>query len=371
LDPIFCRRLGRDEYGYILIRSSLAKIIICLILVVVAIAAFFYIQNKPSKIPEQATVDPKVLQGTVTSPEVLPDSLLLENGGHYAPQTFNNCAPAALSMGLAYYGIYVDQQTLANVLRPNNNTSGKNDEKSTPPELLAKEGERYGLLSYYRPNGSIELLKKLNAAGFPVVVRTRLNTKEDYAHYRVVRGYNDTSKVIIQEDGYEGENVAYSYQEFMQLWSPFNTEYVVFATPEKKAKLESILGNDTNELSAWKGAVAKADNPFVLSVALYHVGDYEGSVSAFEKAEPALTEHLLWYQIEPIKSLYEVGKYDKVISLANEIFDRNGAYTELYVVVGKSYLKQGNTIAARTAFETALRYNKNFKSAQDALAAMQ
>ncbi len=352
-------------------KNHFKKIIAGIILVIIATAVFFSIQNRNPKVSEQVGVDPKILQSEKVTPEILPVSLLLDNGGWYAAQTFNNCAPAALSMSLAYYGIYVDQQTIANTLRPNNNTSGKNDEKSTPPEQIAAEAEKHSLVAYYRPNGSIDLLKRMNAAGFPVIVRTRLNTKEDYAHYRVVKGYNDIDRVIIQEDGYEGEHVAYSYTEFEQLWKPFHNEYVVFATPEKKTKLESILGANLNEFAAWKEAVVKAGTPFALSVALYHLGDYQGSVDAFKKAEPALTKHALWYHIEPIKSLYELGEYEKVFSLADQIFkDGNVAYTELYVVLGKSYLKQGNTTAARIAFETALRYNKNFKSAQEALAEM-
>lgn len=353
-------------------KNHLKKIIAGIILVIIATAVFFSIQNRSPKALEQVGVDPKILQSEKVTPEILPASLLLDNGGWYVAQTFNNCAPAALSMGLAYYGIYIDQQTIANTLRPNNNISGKNDEKSTPPEQITAEAEKHGLVAYYRPNGSIDLLKRMNAAGFPVIVRTRLNTKEDYAHYRVVKGYNDIDRVIIQEDGYEGEHVVYSYTEFEQLWKPFHNEYVVFATPEKKVKLESVLGAGLNEFASWKEAAGKADTALALSVALYHVGDYAGSVAAFEEAEPTLTKHALWYHIEPIKSLYEVGRYEKVFSLADQIFeDRNLAYTELYVVLGQIYLKQGNIASAKTAFETALQYNKYFKPAQEALAEMQ
>jgi hypothetical protein len=320
--------------------------------------------------------------GQTSTSQSLPSKALLNDGGYYVTQTFNNCGPAALSIDLSFYGVHVDQQTLADALRPTNNTTGKDDDKSTPPDEIAGQAETYGLVAYSRPNGNIDLLKRLIAAGFPVMTRTLLNTSEDFAHYRVIKGYDDTKGELTDEDGFQGENVTFSYNDFLAIWKPFNYEYIVFAPPDKQTEVESILGDDVDATTAWKEAAqtasrAVAADPkdasvqFDLSVADYYISDYADSVRAFEAAQPSLSEHALWYQIEPIESYYELGDYDKVFSLAKSILsDNNPAYPELYVIEGESYLKEGDRASAKTAFETALQYNKNLKSAQDGLASV-
>ena len=294
-------------------------------------------------------------------------------------QTFNNCAPAALSMALSYYGIYKSQETLADDVRPNHNRTGKNDDKSTPPPVLATEAEKFGLVAYFRPNGTIDLLKQLIANDIPVVVRTLLHADEDFAHYRVVKGYDDSTQQVIQDDSYQGKNVHYSYDDFLALWQPFNYAYLILVPPEKQKVVEAILGADTDSAKTWHDAVAtarrelaarpgEADSQFNLSVALYYTGDYKGSTEAFEKMEDNLSLHTLWYQTEPIRAYFELGNYGRVFSLTDRIFkDGNPASTELHLLRGHSYLQEGNRKGAKTEFEQAVLYNKNSAEARTAL----
>jgi tetratricopeptide (TPR) repeat protein len=354
-------------------RSQKTGIVIFLI-VAVGLAVFFVSRPADKKISPGAS--------PITPSKTLPAQTLLNDDGYYVHQTFNNCGEAALSMDLSFYGIHESQQALADILRPDNNTTGKNDDKSTPPDEIAAQAETYGLVAYFRPNGNISLLQHLVAAGFPVMTRTLLNTSEDYAHYRVIKGYNIAAGTIIDEDGIQGENVAFSYNDFLTLWKPFNYEYLVFASPAQQTELESILGADVDASTAWAAAAqtatqALAVDPndtaaeFDLSVADYYTGDYASSVQMFEKTGSALSEHALWYQLEPIESYYVLGDYAKVFSLAQSILSNgDSVYPELYVIEGESYLKEGDTADAKSAFETALQYNKNLKSASDALAAM-
>jgi tetratricopeptide (TPR) repeat protein len=355
-------------------------IIFCLIIIVGVAIAVVLSMRSGSEIKVSGHAQTAQVASSVLPPP--PSSALLDDGGYYVVQSFNNCGPAALSMDLSFYGVHADQKTLTDILRPDNNTTGKGDDKSTPPDEIAAQAETYGLTAYFRPNGSIDLLKRLVAAGFPVITRTLFKPSEDFAHYRVVKGYDSAKGTITEEDGFQGENVTFSYDDFLALWKPFNYEYIVLAAPDKQAEVESILGKDLDGTTAWQEAAqtAKSDlaaapgdtaAEFNLSVADYHTGDYADSAQAFEQAEPSLSEHALWYQMEPIESYYELGDYDKVFSLAKSIFsDNNLAYPELYVLEGESYLKEGDTASAKTAFETALQYNKNLKSAQDALASI-
>ncbi|HSA83926.1 MAG TPA: C39 family peptidase [Patescibacteria group bacterium] len=311
----------------------------------------------------------------------LPQSKLLSNDYHIF-QTFNNCGPAALSMALSYYDIQVSQAELGQQLRPYQRAGGDNDDKSTTLEELAQQAEEYNLLTYHRPNGNPDLIKHFIANDIPVITRTWLSAQEDIGHYRIIKGFDDTSRQFIQDDSLQGKNLYYSYEDFNVIWEKFNFEYLVLVPKEKKELAEAILGEDANEQTAWTNAVAlsrqhlnkNANNiyaRFNLSVALYHIDDFEQSVKEFEQVENLLPFRTLWYQIEPIQAYYELGNYDRVFSITDRILNNhNRAFSELYLIRGKIYKKQGNLVAARTEFEKAVLYNTNLKKAQDALRAL-
>jgi hypothetical protein len=310
----------------------------------------------------------------------LPTQKVLTIPSH-AFQSFNNCAPAALSIALSYYDIYKTQQQLAASLRPYNNPQGINDDKSTTPDELGAEAEKFGLIPYYRVNGDIDLLRQFIAADIPVVMRTLLHADEDFAHYRVVKGYDNATKEIIQDDSYEGKNLRFSYSKFLDLWQQFNYEYLILVSPDKQAVAEGILGENLDPVASWQGAVRTAEAElaqdsndirarFNLSVALYNIGDYKRSVQEFEKISSRLPQIVLWYQMQPINSYFELGDHAKVMSWANAILARNISFSELYILRGKVYLQQGRPELAKKEFEQALFYNKNLKAAQEALASV-
>lgn len=210
-------------------------------------------------------------------------------------QTFNNCGPASLSMALGYYGIYKSQEELGQALRPYQVKNGDNDDKSTSLDELAAKAREYGLLAYHRPNGSPRLLKQFIANDMPVLTVTWLKPNEDIGHYRLIRGYDDAQQVFIQDDSYQGKNLVYSYDAFNVIWEKFNYEYLVLVPKEKQELAEKILGDDLNEKVAWQHAVELSEKQlqqdsaniyarFNLSVAAYYVGDYQRSVTEFEKS---------------------------------------------------------------------------------------
>ncbi len=321
--------------------------------------------------------------GPASTASSSPEQVLLSDG-YYVSQTFNNCGPAALSMDLFFYGINVSQQVLADALRPDHNTTGKNDEKSTQPSDIATQAQTYGLVAYYRPAGNITLLKKLLSGGFPVMVRTLFMPTDQVAHYRVVIGYDDatTTPTITDEDGFQGPKVVYSDADFMSLWKYYDYEYIVLATPAEQSSVENILGADVATSTAWQNAKQIAENDlnqnasdtlatFNLSVADYYLGDYLDSVNLYEFVASLIPPNTLWYEPEPIYAYYELGDYDTVFSMTENIFSHdNPAYPELYVIRGESDLKEGNVAAAKNEFEAALKWNPNLKSAKDALAAL-
>ncbi|MFA6094413.1 MAG: peptidoglycan bridge formation glycyltransferase FemA/FemB family protein [Candidatus Paceibacterota bacterium] len=308
----------------------------------------------------------------------IPEEKILSTDYHVF-QTFNNCAPAALSMALSYYGILDSQEKIAQDLRPHNNSTGDNDDKSTPPQELADYVKQYGLIPYFRPHGNVDVLKQFLAKDIPVVVRTLLYEDKDYAHYRVIKGYDDVKQEFIQDDSLEGKNLAYSYEDFLLLWKPFNYAYLVFATAENQKEIEEILGEDVQISTAWMNARFDAEKTlslspsdvqarFNLAVALYYLGDHAASAIEFEKVEQRLSAHMLWYQIEPIENYFMLKNYEKVFSLSDSILNNNNrAFSELYILRGKSYLNLGRKDMAKGEFKKAVYFNTNSEAARDAL----
>ncbi|MBI4079620.1 C39 family peptidase [Candidatus Kaiserbacteria bacterium] len=298
-------------------------------------------------------------------------------------QTFNNCSSVGLMGALSHWSIEDTQEAIAEATRPWNNPSGNNDDKSvTLYELAAYTQEKYGLATYVRPNGDLELLKEFIANDIPVVARTLMYPKDDIVHYRVVRGYDDGAGVIIESDGINGPNFSVSYDDWMHLWKNFNYSYLVVVPPEKKTLVENILAGERDERTAWQNAKARAENGLAknpgdmivhynLVTALYYLGDYEGTVREFEKIEPALTRRVLWYQHEPIDAYFKLGQHDRVLSLTDGVInDNNKSVSELYVLRGKVFESRGDTAAARSEYEKALYYNKHLQAAKDALASL-
>jgi tetratricopeptide (TPR) repeat protein len=228
--------------------------------------------------------------------------------------------------------------------------------------------------------GNDETLKKFIANDMPIIARTWTKPAEDIGHFRIIKGYDNSSGVFIQDDSLQGHDLEYSYADFDELWKKFNYEYLVLVPKEKQKIAEEIIGEDIDEKMAWQKAVENskkhlAENPndiysaFNLSVAYYRLGNYQKSVEEFEKIENQLPFRTLWYQTEPILSYFELGNDQRVLDITNQILNnQNRAFSELYILRGKVYQKQGNTDLARQEYEKAVFYNKNLKEAHDALA---
>ena len=308
----------------------------------------------------------------------LPESFEIPQRYHTF-QTFNNCGPATLSMALSYWGIDKSQQELGNILRPYQVAGGDNDDKSVTLQEVARQAEEYGLHAYLRPNGTTDKLEKFISQGVPVVTRTWLKPNEDIGHYRIVRGYDKNALELIQDDSLHGKNLRYSYEDFNSIWKQFNYEYLILVDDDKKVIAEQILGEELEENTAWENALARINEElmndaknvhliFARSRIYYYLKEYDKSINDFEKVEASLSFRTLWYQIEPILSYYELGEYDRVFQLTDQILNnQNRAFSELYQLRGEIYLKQGNMEAARNEFETAIFYKKNFQPAINSL----
>jgi hypothetical protein len=297
----------------------------------------------------------------------------------FISQSYNNCGPASLSMVLSMWGKNVSQDILASEMRPFNNPAGGIDDKSIFVDEFVRSAEKRGLKALHRPNGTVDLMKKFVANDIPVVVRTWLSPEEDIGHFRIVRGYNDAERVIIQDDSYQGPSLQFDYDTFNQMWKPFNYGYILVYPQDKETLVMKILGAEKNEKIAYDNAVKRAEKElavapndayanFNLATGYYYKGDYPKAIAAFERAEAGLPWRMLWYQYEPIRAYQRVGNYERVFQLAESVLSNgNPAYSELYQIRGEIYLAQGQKDMARQEFETALYYNQHFTKAKQAL----
>lgn len=335
------------------------------------------VKERPSPLAELLNVSPAVhippsptpSPPFVTLPEP-PISQILPGGTHVF-QTFNNCGPAALSMALSYYGHQVSQQTLGNQIRPYQNSQGDNDDKSVTLAELAARAEEFGLRTYHRPAGDMELIEQFIAQGIPVIARTWLRPGEDIGHYRVVKGYDRARRILIQDDSLQGRNLEYTYDAFNELWHAFNYEFLVLVPTDKIAIAEQILGERLNETAAWELALelaqnqeqAEPNNPYARFnqlVAHYYLDEYQQAVDIYEDVADELPRRMLWYQIEPILAYYHLGEYDIVLNMSQDIFNsQNRAFSELHWLRGMIFQQRGDETAAAQAFALSQQYNSS------------
>lgn len=344
--------------------------------------------NKPGKEPDSTFVQnvrtvnetPEINDSDDSNPIILntPNKFIVPLKTH-TYQTFNNCGPATLSMILSFYGIEKTQKELGENMRPYQNPKGDNDDKTIFSEEFGIWVEKNGLNAITRVNGDIELLKKFTSSGFPVVVKTWLHRNNDIGHFRIVKGYDETQNVIIQDDSYEGPNRKISYNDFLYMWQPFNYNYTIVYPKEEEHKIKAILAEEFEEINAWKNALERAKQEaelnssnmypkFNMAASHYHLGEYEKTVELYESIQNSLPKRMLWYQIEPILAYQKLHAYDKVFEVTNNILENgNRAFSELYIIRGQVLMERGHEQEAKDQFELAVKYNKNYETTKDYL----
>ncbi len=120
----------------------------------------------------------------------------------YERQGINNCGPATLAMGLRMYGWQGNQDDIAKIIKP-----VEQDRNVNPDELRYFVLNEAGWLrAEYRVAGDVEVLKRLLAANYPVIIEeaSTLDPQDANgpgddlwdAHYLLITGYDDGSRNI-------------------------------------------------------------------------------------------------------------------------------------------------------------------------------
>jgi tetratricopeptide (TPR) repeat protein len=238
----------------------------------------------------------------------------------------------------------------------------------------------YGLDSTLRYNGSLTTIKTLIANGFYILVEDWLHPNEDIGHDTIIRGYDDTQGVLISDDSYLGVNITYPYVRFdEQQWKPFNREYAVFYRPEQADKVKAIIGADWDDKTMYTHAVAQARREiaqndqdfyaqFNLGTSLYGLSQFAEAAQAFAAAKQlGWPKRMLWYQIQPVQTLNELGKYNDALQMANQALTGNETFAEMHLEKARAHKGLGQTNQARLEAQAATGYAPDFQPAWEFL----
>lgn len=307
------------------------------------------------------------------------------NGIRHVYQDWNNCGPANLTMALSYFGWSYGQQRAASFLKPT-----IEDKNVSPAEMVefvnASQTELPGVQAMWRFGGTLDVLKRLIAAGFPVVVESGYDVEDLgwMGHYETVVAYDDETQTIWVYDSYlgigSGYGRTYSYQEFDGWWRHFNRTFLVLFPLDRTDELRAALGAYVDV--AWTASTAldtalqeaAADQSdawawFNAGVSAAKLGNYYDAASYFDLAFAlGLPFRVTWYHFAPYEAYYNVGRTDDVIALADNTESTTVYVEETYYWRGMAYAAQGRTGEALSQFALAIDYNRNFDAAEDARA---
>lgn len=352
--------------------------------------AFLIFLSNPIQAQEATPTPAPTVESTPTNTPVeiapLPSSRLL-TGFRHEPQGWNNCGPATLTNAMSFFG-YADTQTrAANWLKPD-----REDKNVSPDQMVEFVNTQVPELPIYakvRVGGSLDRLKQLIAAGFPVIIEAGYDPEPQrlgwMGHYLLVVGYDDGRQEFVTNDSYIGEGTRYTYAHIQEFWQHFNYTYIVIYESASEPELLTLLGEDAdpqaNFINALELATAEAtadrNNPF----AWFNMGTNFTSLELYDRAEVAYDEarklglpwRMLWYQFGPMEAYYQRGRYQDVIDLtAASLNDGGGHYVEeTHYYRGLARYGEGDTSRAIENLQNAVNFNPNFKLAKDLLTQLQ
>lgn len=315
------------------------------------------------------------------TPNALPPTANLY-GFTYTRQTWNNCGPATITMGLSYFGWREDQDFAASFLKPD-----EEDKNVTPQEMVSFVNEQSGVRAITRMGGTLDLLKMLIANGYPVILSIGF-MPEGYdwlGHYRAIVGYDDYRGVFYAYDSFlgngdNGEGIVLSFDELDQDWRQFNRNFIVLYRQEEESTLSQLLGEQADpersaelalEIARQEARVNPQDGFawFNIGTSLVALERYDEASLAYDQSRHFnLPWRMMWYQFGPYTAYFNVERHDDVLALTTANLNNGGQYVEeTHYWQGRAYVAQGNIDEAIRAFNAALSINPRFSAAQEAL----
>ncbi len=329
-----------------------------------------------------ATPSPGPSPTPTPSPTPIPEAVSLTSP-QYEKQDINNCGPASLAMHLRYFGWEGDQFDIADLLKPQ-----REDRNVNVEELAYYVRTRAGWLNVeYRVGGDLDTLKRLLAAGLPVMIEESFFFEEPYwpnddlwaAHYFLVTGYDDAKQTFTGQDSFYGPDRKVSYDQLDEYWQAFNRVYIVLFLPEQTETVQSVLGEqwdvEANRRHALEVARAEtAADPenlyawFNLGTNLVYFEEWGEAARAYDQARDiGWPQRMLRYQFGPFFAYFHSGRNDDLMALTEYALDRTPNAEEALLWHGWGTYRNGDTNQALADFQAALNENPNYQDAQYAL----
>jgi tetratricopeptide (TPR) repeat protein len=323
----------------------------------------------------------------------LPSAVRLE-GLAMVWQDVNRCSSAAFTIQLSYWiEEPVSYYEVIGRLNPN-----PRDLSVRVEEMVEVAQERYGLMGVVRRGGTIELMKALLAAGFPILVENSYYeggqpARDWMSHNRVLMGYDDAQQAFYAFDSLLGNGPdrrgrAFAYDDFDRRWLAFNRDYLVLFPPERAATVQLILGDMWDEeanarfvieqaqadLATVTGRIERAFALLNLAYGYFSTGQLEAAVAAVDEALTlnALPWRYFWYEFTALEIYLAAGRYEDVQRIVSStIAGLPGIVEELYYYAGAAAEALGDTRRALNNYRAAVQGNLYYAAASDALRALE
>jgi tetratricopeptide (TPR) repeat protein len=350
------------------------------------------------------TPKPTITATPVPDKAILPGVVYVDQHGRW-----NYCGPANLTMALKFWGWGGDRDDVAKVVKPGSpNTNmdfierGLPDKNVMPYELVDfvnMQTTEYRALSRY--GGDMDLLKRLIAAGFPVIVEKGYYEK-DYTgkidwlgHYLFTTGYDDSRGGFIVQDAYikPGKDMLSKYDEYQNGWRSFNYLFMVVYPANRESEVLNLLGPWADETWAANHALELANKEITqlkgndLFFAYFNKGTSHVAINQYSDAAVAYDQafnqyskwdttkgnrpfRMMWYQTGPYFAYYYSARYQDVIDLANTTLTKTiskPTLEESLLWRGRAYYMIGNTDSAVADYRAALQVHANWYPAVQAL----
>jgi hypothetical protein len=340
-----------------------------------------------------ATVTPKATKTGPTAkptitPTPVPDTVILP-GVTYVDQhgRWNYCGPANLTMALNFWGWGGNRDDVAKVIKPGSPDTkltfierGLPDKNVMPYELVDfvnTQTTEYRAL--YRHGGDMDLLKRLIAAGFPVIVEKGYYER-DYTgkidwlgHYLFTTGYDDAKGGFIVQDAYlkPGKDLLSKYEEYEDGWRSFNYLFMVIYPAGQEEEVLGILGPWADETWAANHALELASK----DIAELEDNDlfYDQAFNQYSKWDLDKGNRpfrMMWYQTGPYFAYYYSARYQDVVDLATTTLTKTiskPTLEESLLWRGRAYYMIGDTNAAIADYRAALQVHTDWYPAVQAL----
>ena len=359
----------------------------------------------------KATSTPKA--GPTPTPTItstpLPASVILP-GVIYVDQhnRWNYCGPANLTMALNFWGWKGNRDDVAKVIKPGSGDLKKNfierglpDKNVMPYEMADFVNEETEFRALSRYGGDINLIKRLIAAGFPVVVEKGYYEHDTtgkiswLGHYLFTTGYDDVRGGFIVQDAYikPGKNLLSEYPTYLDGWRSFNYLFMVVYPADREAEVLKVLGPWEDEKWSSQHALELAEKDILtfkdnnLFFAWFNKGtshvalqQYVDAATAYDQAFATYAKwditkadrpyRMLWYQTGPYFAYYYSARYQDVINLANTTLNdtiSTPTLEESLLWRGRAYYQVGNTQAAVDDYRATLKIHTGWLPAIQAL----